>query len=168
MPIYMHIEGAKGNVSSHQHKGWMELRSCSYDVTKKKDEGSGQEDSEDQEDKSLVDISHVSLTKVSDSATTTLIAWMVEGETIDKVTIEAVKENGQWWYRYTFFNVKILEFKVNGEEDTTPTEDLQCSCETLRIDTIWIMPDNVPPGTRDADWWASVPNPLSETGTFDE
>jgi len=169
MPIYMKAEGAAGDVTDKEHQGWMEILSCNFGIVRKDEEtSSGELDSEDQHENSKVEKQSIIISKPSDSASATLIDWMVKGLTIPEIVVEAVKENSAWWYRYTFFKVRIMQFNLDGEEQDVPTENLTLDCETLRLDTVWVMPDNVTEGGESADWWATVPNPEHERGSFTE
>ena len=166
MPIYMNYPGAKGDVSSVDHGGWIEILEMNFDVTKKDKKRSGQDDSEEQDERAKVEHSSVIVRKVTDSASASMINMMVDATKTDSVVIEAVKENDQWWYRYTLFGVTVHQFTMDGQEADVPEETVTLKCDTLRIDTVWVMKDNVTENAKSADWWACVPNPESDDGSF--
>ena len=67
---------------------------------------------------------------------------------------------------FTLFGVSVHQFTMDGQEKDVPEETVTLKCQTLRIETVWIMKDNVTEGEKSSDWWACVPNPDSEDGSF--
>jgi len=87
MPIYMNIEGIKGEVTEDKHKDWIEIHSLQFGVGRSVSSAIGAGKTREA---SLPNVSEIVVTKVWDSASVELIRWSVGGASAKKVKIDLV------------------------------------------------------------------------------
>ena len=92
MPIYMHIEGIKGEVTESKHKDWVEIGSVQFGVGRAISSAVGAGKTREA---SLPSVSEITVTKMMDGASVEMFKWAVGGSEGKKVKIDFVSTGGK-------------------------------------------------------------------------
>ena len=156
MPIYMKIEGIKGNVTAAGHEGWIELMSAQLGVQRRVNttgQGANRE-------ASTPSVSEIVVTKDIDSASTDLFRMSLWGEG-KKVTIDFVS-SGQTvpYLSIELENTLISNYSVSGHGGSgheTPMESLSLNFTKISYTTKVTTPPKDPKHAElDSEWRAAV------------
>lgn len=114
MPMFMKAGSIKGSVAAESHKNWIPVQSCTFsvgfeedDVRKSRAEGAPEPKLEPLE-----------VTKETDESAPGLMKWMLDGDTLDEVTIDVCGDtlfDGSWrtHLRYVVKGVVLTDYAVN-------------------------------------------------------
>lgn len=156
MPIYMKIEGIKGNVTAAGHEGWIELTSAQLGVQRRVNttgRGTNRE-------ASTPSVSEIVVTKDVDSASSDLFRMSLWGEG-KKVTIDFVSSDQTVPYlSIELENTLISNYSVSGHGGSahdTPMESLSLNFTKVSYTTKVTTPPKDPKHAElDSEWRTAV------------
>jgi len=134
MPIYMEIEGVKGDVTAEGHKDWIEVQSFQWGVGRGITSATG--GSKDRE-ASAPSISEITVTKVSDMASANLLRETLWGEG-KKVKIDFCKtdkDKFEPYYQFELEETLVSGYSVSSGGDR-PTESLSLNFTKITFNDI--------------------------------
>ncbi|QND55161.1 Hcp1 family type VI secretion system effector (plasmid) [Phyllobacterium sp. 628] len=131
MPIYLQIDGIKGDATHETHKQWMNIEAIHWNVGRKMSTSAG---SAANREASEPTISEVVLTKVSDSSSTKLFQEAVSGSSGKLATIHLVTTDtpGQTYIEYKLTNTLIANYSIDSHGDR-PVETLRLNFTKLEV-----------------------------------
>ena len=114
MSIYMKAQGISGSATDLKHKNWIELDAINFSTNRRVRNkiGSGQS-----RDVAMPSIGSLSVTKMADKSSPSLLQKMLQGKAIETVTIEVCQTSNDGvtpYARYNLSNVIISHY----EDDT--------------------------------------------------
>jgi len=156
MPIYMKIEGIKGNVTAAGHEGWIELMSAQLGVQRRVNT-TGQSSNREA---STPSVSEIVITKEVDNASTDLFRMSFVGEG-KKVTIDFVSSDQTVPYlSIELENTLITNYSVSGHGGAgrdAPMESLSLNFTKVSYTTKVTTPPKDPKhADLDSEWRAAV------------
>jgi len=134
MPIYMKYGDIKGDVTSESHEKWIELNSFQWGVGRGISSPTGA--SADRES-SAPSISEIVVTKMQDTATTSLLDEALQGEG-KKVEIDFVKTDGkklETYMTYKLEDVLVSGYSVSSGGDR-PSESLSLNFTKIEFKAV--------------------------------
>jgi len=132
MPIYMNVEGIKGEVTEDKHKEWIELNSLQFGVGRSITHAVGAGKTREA---SLPHVSEVVVTKMFDSSSVEFLRWSVGGAAGKKVKIDLVTvgdKSSHSYAQFEFENVLISGFSMSSGGDK-PTESLSLNFTKFQL-----------------------------------
>jgi len=134
MPIYMEIEGVKGDVTAEGHKDWIEVQSFQWGVGRGITTPVG--GSKDRE-ASAPSVSEIVVTKVSDMASANLMrdALWGEGKKIKIDFCKTDKDKFEPYYQFELEEAMLSGYSVSSGGDR-PTESLSINFTKITFNDI--------------------------------
>ncbi|MEM7526984.1 MAG: type VI secretion system tube protein Hcp [Pseudomonadota bacterium] len=131
MPIYMEIEGIKGDATHETHKNWMDIESLHWNVSRNMNTSAG---SSANREASEPTVSEVVLTKVTDSSSTKLFAEACAGRTGKLTTIHLVTTGnpGDTYVEYKLTNTLVANYSVDTTGDR-PVETIRLNFTKMEV-----------------------------------
>ncbi|MBA8903014.1 MULTISPECIES: type VI secretion system tube protein Hcp [unclassified Phyllobacterium] len=131
MPIYLQIDGIKGDATQETHKQWMDIEAIHFNVGRRMSTSAG---SAANREASEPTISEVVLTKVSDSSSTKLFQEAVSGSAGKLATIHLVTTGnpGQTYIEYKLTNTLIANYSIDSNGDR-PVETVRLNFTKLEV-----------------------------------
>lgn len=123
MPIYMNIDGIKGEVTESKHSEWIECTSLQFGIGRSIGSGVG---AGKNREASLPHVSEVVVTKTMDKASLELFRWAVGGTDGKIVKIDLVAVGGKeshTYYQYELTNALLSGYSTSSGGEK-PTESL--------------------------------------------
>src|ERR1700742_1457699 len=115
MPIYMNIDGIKGEVTEGKHKDWIELESCQYGVHRPITTAVGRGK---QREASSPTVSEIVVTKFMDGASHGIFKWSIGGAEGKTVKIDLTAAGGgdapHIYYQFELTNTLVSSFTMSG------------------------------------------------------
>jgi len=136
MAIYMRINNINGDVSAQGYDNWIEIDNLNHSIKKNITQRSG---SEFNRNIGIPKLSHISITKQADSATSLLFQQSLETKDLGEVLIHVCQTGSslQPYLEYTLDDVIISDFELNaensGNEETSCFENLELSYSKISI-----------------------------------
>ena len=146
MPIYIEIEGIKGNVTTQGYEEQIELNSFSWGVGRGISMITGRTANREVSSPS---ISEVTVSKAMDKATPLLVQEGVIGTKGKKVILHLVRTGGdtlEEYMTYTLENCLISSYSVSGADGGEPGETLSLSFTSIETAYSEAGKDNVKGG----------------------
>src|SRR5262245_53597118 len=140
MPIYMQVDGIKGEVTESKHSDWIELHSLQWGVSRAITMHVGAGKSRDAQ---LANVSEIVGTKNMDKASVELFRWSLGGTQGKTVKIDFVTVGGN--ESHTYLEVKLTECLISGFTQSSggdrPTESLSLNFTKLEYKYTGQKPD---------------------------
>lgn len=132
MPIYMQIDGIKGNVTAKGHEGWIEILTFDHSVNRTITTHPGY--TYDRE-ASAPTINEAVMSKLIDSTSPKLFGLSTVGKSLDKVVIDFTKTGDELttFLTYTLANVMVSSYNVTGTNSALPNESITINFTKLEI-----------------------------------
>jgi len=121
MPIYMKIEGITGPVKSGDYRGWFELQSAQFGVSRHVTNSTGQGANREAAHPAITEIV---VTRELDEASTLLVQEALWGDG-KKVTIDFVREAGSAYLEFEMENTLISNYSVSGHGGVANSKPLE-------------------------------------------
>ena len=136
MPIYMKIDGVKGEVTAEGHKDEIRIDSCQWGagIGVSSPAGSGMSRSA-----SAVSISEITLSKVMDNSSTVLFQKVCSGATLKKVEIfftvasSTAKAGNDAFLTLTLGDVFVTGYSMSSGGDGRPNESLSLNFIDINV-----------------------------------
>jgi type VI secretion system secreted protein Hcp len=131
MPIYLQLDGIPGDATHETHKGWMDIESIHWNVSRNMNTAAG---STANREASEPTVSEVVLTKVSDSSSTKLFAEACSGRTGKLTTIHLVTTGnpGDTYIEYKLTNTLVANYSVDSNGDR-PVETIRLNFTKMEV-----------------------------------
>lgn len=139
MPLYMKagtIQGDAGQGSAHS--GWIVLESCDFEVQVDVDTVGG----DGKESAPKPELVPVKVQKRVCSASPRLMEWMVKKSSVDEVTIESCRDDGQCMLRFVLKDVLLKDYSMRTGDAGTLFDDLRLAYSEVRMEQISFDADN--------------------------
>ena len=122
MPIYFQMDGVQGDATQEQHVGWMDIQSLQWQVARNINTLAGAAANREASEPA---ISEVTLTKISDSSTTSLFQQACTGTqgVAAKIDLVTTGSGGETYIEYILHNTLIASYTVGSSGDR-PTESI--------------------------------------------
>jgi len=150
MPIYMQIDGIKGDATQADHKDWMNIEAIHWNVSRSMKTNVGAAKNRESSEPS---ISEVVVTKVSDSSAAALFQQSVTGSGGKTVIIDLTTtgDPGKTYIRYTLQQALIANYTVNSSGDR-PIETIRLNFTHIEVKYTPLDQNNQPNGQNVASY----------------
>lgn len=131
MPIYLQIDGIKGDATHETHRQWMDIDAIHWNVARNMNTTAG---STANREASEPNVSEMVLTKVSNSSSTKLFQEACTGKTGKTAIIHLVTTGspGDTYIVYTLTNTLIANYSVDTSGDR-PVETVRLNFTKMEV-----------------------------------
>lgn len=131
MPIFFYMDGVPGDATQAGYQGWMDIQSMTWNVSRNVNTLAGVAANREASEPS---ISEVTLTKISDSSTTSLFQQACTGTAGKTAKIDLVTTGnaGVKYLEYTLHDALIAGYTVGSSGDR-PTESISLNFTQMDV-----------------------------------
>jgi len=145
MPIYMKMDGIRGDVTEEEHQNWIELSSVQLGGANPPGDRQG----------SLASVSEIVVTKQLDDSSVKLMVACTSGRPLTGGQIDFVRSvDGRFrvYLSYRLDNTLVTSFNTSSDGDSRPSESLSLNFTRLAVVLSHFNPDGTVGAPEQGIW----------------